>query len=815
LNTDNFDKHKKGAGPDDETLHDSQYPSSLSTKKIIVIEKSLEPKPKFREITDTGNKHPNQSFSIEERLKKQGTVNYKGFQITELIASGGFSDIYKAIKTHEVIEGLRLRQTVAIKILRKENENDKAILKQFCFGIAILTLLNECVNFQRIYKSNTKASLLQEDNPFGNYFIVTDYIKGKTLDKFIKSNAKKIDNPSYIQNDLNIFKQLLQAVAFLHDKNIIHRDLTPNNIMVSVKKNPKTKVFSTINVWILDFDICFKKGNQQSIDEAISKSSSNFSKDSNENQALIIGTPAYMSPEQAQGLELDKQTDIYTLGLVLYYLVTGYPFIESKENSIRIVKKIAFRNDEILDIPEISDPRLASIIQKATHLEPDQRYESAYDFLEDIKKIEANKNPTSHKGNYAKRLLFAIQTHKCFFFMFMLILLLLDLNLFQYFKENKKLTKLKHKTFATVKKLQKTNIKPEQKLRKIKKTNFKKQNNKTKISKKLRIELTAIAQRIELGAISRKDIMRLKQIIDKPQAHEKFYKAYFSLGLANFRKAQKLSKNNKNPANKYLDRSIAYFKKSYEVGIKKGITNSRACYFLGNIYSQWKEKQKSQIWYKKGFNTKDTVKTPYHVLCKFNYFLIQNRIKEAKQYANWLEIQGNSTWITNYCIGTVYLILAQNKARDTNKAKLYMFKAEKFLTKAVKNIIKSKSEAAFLYLATCKNRLRKYELTLGLTEILLLINPVSAKAIALKLHSLYKLRKFQKARSFIHQHRFKAKKANLNIFYISGTVFIKLKNYKKAIKNLKIALKIAKQANDRKTFKKIQYMIAKIPDQFK
>ncbi len=202
------------------------------------------------------------------------------YKIICKIGEGGMAIVYKA-------EDLKLERIVALKILRQQFTFDEEFVNRFISEAKASAKLQHH-NIVHVYDAST------EDN---TYFIAMEYLEGETLYKMLKNS----NQPLSPKISLNICKQVSQALDYAHTKhNLIHRDVKPSNIMLC----------SDGRVVLMDFGI------------AKAKISSKFTQ-----TGIIIGTPEYMSPESAEGKEIDHRSDIYSLGIVLYECLTGFvPF---------------------------------------------------------------------------------------------------------------------------------------------------------------------------------------------------------------------------------------------------------------------------------------------------------------------------------------------------------------------------------------------------------------------------------------------------------------------------------------------------------
>jgi len=191
-------------------------------------------------------------------------------------------------------------------------------------------------------------------------FIVMEYINGKTLKQVIKENGRL-----RFEKTIDIVLQIAKGLECAHSNNIIHRDIKPDNIMIT--KDNMVKV--------MDFGIA-KVADIRTVT----------------NSSKIMGSVHYFSPEQAKGIFVDCRTDIYSLGIVVYEMVTGrVPYDAESAITIAIMhiqKMVTAPKEIITDIPG----NINQVILKAMQKEPIKRYQTAREMAEVISEIKKNPN---------------------------------------------------------------------------------------------------------------------------------------------------------------------------------------------------------------------------------------------------------------------------------------------------------------------------------------------------------------------------------------------------------------------------------------
>jgi serine/threonine-protein kinase len=270
------------------------------------------------------------------------------YTITEKLGKGGMGEVYLA-------EDTRLNRKVAIKLIPEEleaNEQARKRLVREARAVATLDHPNIC-------------SIYEVISCEGANFIVMQYVEGETVSE--RSFRKRFD----VDECLQIGIQVADALSEAHSHRIIHRDLKPQNIMITARGHVK----------LLDFGLA-KMYSRKLSSDSIAATQSLLSE-----PWMVVGTIAYMSPEQVRGEEVDGRSDIFSLGVVLYELLTGRrPF--SNGSTAAIVSEILTREPPPLaryvdDAPQ----ELQRIISKALCKAVDGRYQTAKDLQVDLKNL--------------------------------------------------------------------------------------------------------------------------------------------------------------------------------------------------------------------------------------------------------------------------------------------------------------------------------------------------------------------------------------------------------------------------------------------
>ena len=263
--------------------------------------------------------------------------NYK---IISVIGEGGMGVVYLA-------EHIHLSRKVAIKSLHKKLISNNNIKERF---------KNEAATLSQIEHQNIVKLYDYVEREDGLYLIM-EYVEGIPLDEFIKKESGPIKE----EGTIKIMDGLLSGFSYAHKKNIVHRDVKPSNVIIS-------RDFSVVK--ILDFGIA----------KILGEDSRNLTKDGTQ-----MGTIYYMSPEQVKGVKLDQRSDIYSLGVTLFQIITGINPYESLTTEYEIYTQITQTSlpPAKTVYPYVSD-KIDYIIKKATQKNVEDRYQSCDDFINEI-----------------------------------------------------------------------------------------------------------------------------------------------------------------------------------------------------------------------------------------------------------------------------------------------------------------------------------------------------------------------------------------------------------------------------------------------
>jgi serine/threonine protein kinase len=258
-------------------------------------------------------------------------------EITALLGKGGMGEVYLA-------RDLKLKREVAIKILPEEFSRDADRASRFQYEAEALASLNH-PNIAAIYD-------LEETD--GIRFLVLEFVEGATLADLLNKRGKLP-----VDEALAIARQICEAVAAAHQKSIVHRDLKPANI----------KVMANGKVKVLDFGLA-KVLEERHADVSISSAAT--INDMATNAGAILGTPAYMSPEQAKGRALDPRTDVFAFGCVLYEMLSGQPAFPG-DSAAEIIAAVLSRDPDWSRLPAGTPPGVRRMLRRTLKKDVEQR----------------------------------------------------------------------------------------------------------------------------------------------------------------------------------------------------------------------------------------------------------------------------------------------------------------------------------------------------------------------------------------------------------------------------------------------------------
>jgi serine/threonine protein kinase/Flp pilus assembly protein TadD len=288
---------------------------------------------------------PSQDGSFTKTLESPagelttGSIFAGRYRIVEELGKGGMGKVYEALD-------IEIKEKIALKLIKPEIASDEKTIERFKNELKFARKIRH-KNVCQMYDLNKEGEIP---------FITMEYVPGEDLKSFIK-RSKQLS----VLTVVSLAKQVCEGLAEAHRLGVVHRDLKPQNIMIDRDGNAR----------IMDFGI------------ARMMSASDLTE-----KGAVIGTPDYMSPEQVDGIEADQRADLYSLGVIIYEMVTGRPpFKGTSAMSVALKHKTDMPAD-----PNELDPlipgSLSRLILKCLEKDKEKRYQKAEDLLRDLTEME-------------------------------------------------------------------------------------------------------------------------------------------------------------------------------------------------------------------------------------------------------------------------------------------------------------------------------------------------------------------------------------------------------------------------------------------
>jgi serine/threonine protein kinase/tetratricopeptide (TPR) repeat protein len=282
---------------------------------------------------------PTETLQTPVKELATGTTFAGRYQVIEELGKGGMGRVYKVLDT-------KIKEKVALKLIKPEVASDKETIERFS---------NE-LKFARKISQRNVCRMFDLGEAEGAHFITMEYVSGEDLKSMIRMTGTL-----GIGTVLSVGKQVCDGLSEAHSLGVVHRDLKPQNIMIDKAGNVK----------IMDFGIARSIRNKGITGAGV-----------------MVGTPEYMSPEQAEAKEVDHRSDIYSLGIILYEMATGrVPFEGDTALSIAMKHKGELPKNPKQFNSAIPDD-LSGVILKCLEKDKSERYQSAADVRAEIERVE-------------------------------------------------------------------------------------------------------------------------------------------------------------------------------------------------------------------------------------------------------------------------------------------------------------------------------------------------------------------------------------------------------------------------------------------
>jgi serine/threonine protein kinase/Tfp pilus assembly protein PilF len=282
-----------------------------------------------------------QTQTLDIRMKKLaiGSIFARRYKVLEELGRGGMGTVYKVVDEE-------IDEEVALKLLKPQVAVDEETVKRFRNELKLARKISH-KNVCRMYHLSKEEETL---------FIIMEYVPGKDLKSTIE-NEKKISE----EKAIFLAKQLCEGLIEAHRIGVVHRDLKPQNIMIDKDWNAR----------IMDFGLA-RSLKTREITEA----------------GMIMGTPDYMSPEQVEGKRIDRRSDLYSLGAILFEMLTGRVPFKAKTAIGVAIKHKTEPPPNPRDLNKQISEDLSSVILICMEKNKEKRYQKAEDLLEDLNRIE-------------------------------------------------------------------------------------------------------------------------------------------------------------------------------------------------------------------------------------------------------------------------------------------------------------------------------------------------------------------------------------------------------------------------------------------
>ena len=280
----------------------------------------------------------------EGRPSLVGTTVTGRYRIETEIGTGGMGTVYRAEHVH-------MKKALAFKVLHRELATVEEVVARF---------EREAVAAGRIEHENVAKATDFGRLEDGSLYLVMEYVAGKSLEQLLAEGPLSIDQV------LHITAQIAAAMEAAHGAGVVHRDLKPDNVMLVERDG------DPLFVKVLDFGIAKVQMGENGPPSQLTRIGS------------VFGTPEYMSPEQAAGLAVDHRTDLYSLGIIVYQMLTGNPPFTGPDVVALLTAQMTTPPPPL---PSSVPENVAALVGRLLEKEPDQRIQSATEVVEELAEI--------------------------------------------------------------------------------------------------------------------------------------------------------------------------------------------------------------------------------------------------------------------------------------------------------------------------------------------------------------------------------------------------------------------------------------------
>src|SRR5438105_10943608 len=333
------ERQKPAANPDDATLvPESKIPASAAREAAATL--TPVPEGEAGGAAAATRAGASSGFGGSGPTLAEGMVLAARYEILKILGEGGMGAVYKA-------QDRELERTVALKVIRPELAGNPAIIQRFKQELILARQVTHR-NVIRIYDLGEAE---------GMKFITMEYVEGRDLHSLLLERQKFTPEES-----IDVMQQVCLALDAAHREGVIHRDLKPQNIM----RDEHGRIV------VMDFGLARSLEAEGGMTQT----------------GALVGTMEYMSPEQALGTELDQRSDLYTVGLIFYELLSGKAPFKADTALASLLKRTQERAVPVAEIERTVPRTLSNVVGKCLERDPKLRYQTAQELLNDLAAVQ-------------------------------------------------------------------------------------------------------------------------------------------------------------------------------------------------------------------------------------------------------------------------------------------------------------------------------------------------------------------------------------------------------------------------------------------